>query len=158
MSFAFRQKRKRPWLVLAPLVDILALLVFFFLVYGSLAPSANESMASLSAETQREVELALRVRVEQNALYIAEAKAMSLNEGRFHQKSILPSGRVHPLTNMMRSLHKEVQHRFRNAPVREAIVSIQVAPKIPFGTLSRLVRSLKEAGFKRFRYEVASAR
>jgi biopolymer transport protein ExbD len=164
-----KKKRRREGikvmpLNLAPLIDINANLLFFLIIANSVQEDRLQAGKDIelppSTSTAAEAGDLVSIVVGMNAISVNELVVMPMTNGTFEEKYLDPKKE-----NRIVPLYTRLTERFQDLVKKGAqpgakgeddsglpVVLIQADKRLPYSTLSKVMRTCGEAGFTKFRF------
>lgn len=168
MSEGKKKKRSRKITVmplnLAPLIDINANLLFFMIIANSvqedrLTAGKDVDLPSSSAQSAEAGDL-VSIVVSMNSISVNEREIVKMSNGMFDPK-LLDAKRDDRIVPLHTHLTERFQDLIRKGAQPGAVadddskvpvVLIQADKRMPYATLSKVMRTCGEAGFTKFRF------
>ncbi len=168
MSFFLKKKRKRSGvsqaLNITPLIDINANLLFFLMINASVQEDRLDAgkEVELPESTVKTAEAGdlISLVVGLDHVSVNEIEIMKLNGGAFFEKDLDTSKK-----NRIKPLYEELTTRFQDLVKAGAqpgkkggeddglpVVLVQADKRLPYHTVSKLMRTCGQAGFTKFRF------
>jgi biopolymer transport protein ExbD len=161
-----KKKRRRKGIAvmalnLAPLIDINANLLFFMIIANSVQEDRLQAGKDIelppSSSSMAEAGDMVSIVVGMNSISVNELVVMSMKNGEFDAATLDPKkdDRIVPLYTRLTERFQDLVKKGAQPGGDDSklpVVLIQADKRLPYSTLSKVMRTCGEAGFTKFRF------